>query len=737
MQRSNRAWVPFTLGLAWLFLIGWLVWRHAMVSDQPLIGDARGYWEKARSFWSLVATGHWANPFNIEPTKRPPGTILLSYPFGFSESFKGFLFRSIFVPIVLTWAAVQVTGRLARKSGDRKINIACLAVFICSAPLFFHFEYDFISPGTSYWGLVDNFMGAAGALSAALALYAAMRSSRSAALGAGLFASLCFCIKPTGLVVAVLVCLVWLIVALATAVSTRFRLATDEPMPSYRALLFGVLIYCAAVIPMVVIGRYFSTYFSAENIQYGDRAVGFLREAWLLPSFLTVVDYVRQTTGPLLTIAVVIALALGLVRSRQVADTGATRTSAMMSTASFSAALFIIFGLWFWLIYTGGSQARYAYPFLLGAIIFLVPVASDLISRAGPRTRLMLRVLLVFPALNIMLLLATFHPPAWWEYASGVNVRKTDVAGDMSMARGLLGLVRSTGRNVVVYEDFSGRSGILDSYWGFEISAHPGLPNVHVANPVDFLRTATFRVREVADADFLLFWVLRDEATIASELRADPIDSFVSEEHVFRAWVSSLSVPDGIQVYAQTDDLKLLKIVDHAKFEESLNNFVKGHHWRSIFTEANPAAWWSDAAISNRSNLVFNAAQPIRFDGGFEIRALALTKDADQLHLDLWWRSNPTSPIDDNWYFFVHELDGAGVAVKAENVRLRAFGEGASDQYMLQSITLPINPKAPPTSIGIGIFRLEHGNATTAKADSGNRDWGDHRVLISLPKQSP
>ncbi len=734
MQRSIRGRFPLILSLAWLALVAWLTWRHAVASDQPLIGDARGYWTKAQAFWRLVAKGSWINPFDIEPTKRPPGTILLSYPFGFSEAFKGFLFRSIVFPIGLTWAAVQVTGRLAKPSADRALDVACLAVFVCSAPLFFHFEYDFTSPATSYWGLVDNFMGAAGALSAALALYAAMRSSKSAALGAGLFADLCFCTKPTGLVVAVLVLLVWLVVALVTRASRRVHLDTGEPMPTYRALLMGVTIYCAAVVPVVTVGRYFSNYFSADNIQYGDRAVGFLREAWLLPSFLTVADYVRQTTGPLLTIGTALVLAIGLTRLGRFVRGAAPRRSAALATTTACALLFIVFGLWFWIFYTGGSQARYAYPFLLGSIVFLVPLAAQLISQAVPRTRLMLRLLLVLPALNIILLLTTFNPPAVWEYASGVNVRKTDVAGDMAMARTLLQFARNSGRQLVVYEDFSGRSGILDSYWGFEITAHPDLANVHVANPVDFLRTATFRVREVAGADFLLFWVLQDEAKIASGLRHDPVDSFVSEEHLFQAWVSSLSAADGIEVFAQTGDLRLLRVVDRPKFEQSLNHLVQTHHWRSIFNEANPAAWWSVADIVKRSNLVLDAEPPIHFDGGFEIRAMAVDKEPDQVHIDLWWRNTSDAPIDDNWYFFVHELDSTGEAIKGENIRLRAFGEGARGEYMLQSVTGAISRTRPPASLAVGIFHLEHGNATTARADSGKRDWGDHRVLIALPK---
>jgi hypothetical protein len=55
-------------------------------------------------------TGHFINPLKLEPTARPPGSIIMSYPFGFSLDFRGFLFRSVFLPILSIGLAVYIVA---------------------------------------------------------------------------------------------------------------------------------------------------------------------------------------------------------------------------------------------------------------------------------------------------------------------------------------------------------------------------------------------------------------------------------------------------------------------------------------------------------------------------------------------------------------------------------------------------------------------------------------------------
>ncbi|KRE06931.1 hypothetical protein ASE63_23555 [Bosea sp. Root381] len=106
-----QRYLPMLLVTLWLVFVAWSVWRSVEISEQPLIYDAVTYWLKARNFWGEITQGNFVNPLNVEPTGRPPGTVLMSYPFGFDASVKGFLFRSTFLAIALTVACPHQVAR--------------------------------------------------------------------------------------------------------------------------------------------------------------------------------------------------------------------------------------------------------------------------------------------------------------------------------------------------------------------------------------------------------------------------------------------------------------------------------------------------------------------------------------------------------------------------------------------------------------------------------------------------
>ncbi|MGH8557166.1 MAG: hypothetical protein ACRESZ_06830 [Methylococcales bacterium] len=62
----------------WIAFVGWTLWLHAQQSQQPPIHDTFGYYLKAYNFWTEIHQDKLFNPFDIEPSFRPPGTILMS-----------------------------------------------------------------------------------------------------------------------------------------------------------------------------------------------------------------------------------------------------------------------------------------------------------------------------------------------------------------------------------------------------------------------------------------------------------------------------------------------------------------------------------------------------------------------------------------------------------------------------------------------------------------------------------
>ena len=163
--------------LARLALVGTSTWRHTQETDQPPVHDAFTYYLKAHNFWANLSSAKGVNPLNLEPTFRPPGTVLMAYPFGFDPDYRNFYFRSIFLPIALLVAGVVVAGYGRDLSNRSKWYLALIAAFLTTLPAFYDFE---VAPGfavPSHWGLVDNFLGGMAALAAGASVRSVARQS--------------------------------------------------------------------------------------------------------------------------------------------------------------------------------------------------------------------------------------------------------------------------------------------------------------------------------------------------------------------------------------------------------------------------------------------------------------------------------------------------------------------------------------------------------------------------------
>ena len=75
----------------------------------PPVYDPIGYYCKARAVWDALSRGDLPGTLNGAMPQRPPGSVLLLYPFGFTPSIPGFLFRSVFTPIVIWTLALAIT----------------------------------------------------------------------------------------------------------------------------------------------------------------------------------------------------------------------------------------------------------------------------------------------------------------------------------------------------------------------------------------------------------------------------------------------------------------------------------------------------------------------------------------------------------------------------------------------------------------------------------------------------
>ena len=200
--------LPIAILLIWLTAIGMLIWHRVCESPQPPFHDALSYLQKAKSFWDNVSQGWPHNPLNLVQAVRPPGTVLLSYPFGFSSDYRGFLFRSVFVPFLIWVIAILISCLPNGKNVTLKSTWHSVFVVFILGPMPFFFQFE-CRAETSYWGVMDGFLASLSALTVACSARSLLYKSWVWAVIAAAIAAFCPLVKPSGSIVLLLTTIFW------------------------------------------------------------------------------------------------------------------------------------------------------------------------------------------------------------------------------------------------------------------------------------------------------------------------------------------------------------------------------------------------------------------------------------------------------------------------------------------------------------------------------------------------
>jgi hypothetical protein len=196
----------------WVVFLGITIWAHVRLTHEPPIYDTLTYNQKAYNFWQAAHQGHIFNPLNLEPTIRPPGTVLMAYPFGFNPDPRGLYFRSIFFPAALLVLSVLVATYDPRSETRERWRMVLTAAFFSTPAILYWFAVS-LDETTSNWGLVDNFMTGVAALAAAAAWRSVLRPTVNWFAIVAIASSFCLLIKPSGSLVAALIGLMWAFLA--------------------------------------------------------------------------------------------------------------------------------------------------------------------------------------------------------------------------------------------------------------------------------------------------------------------------------------------------------------------------------------------------------------------------------------------------------------------------------------------------------------------------------------------
>ena len=753
-----KSMIPHLIVMLWLIYIAAMVWEHDVQSVQPPHYDSLTYMQKAMNFWKAVDQGNLFNPLNIEPTNRPPGTILLSYPFKFSSDFKGFHFRSIFFPIVCIVIAVYMAAGIP-ESPAAGWGLAAVAIFFSAISMLYNFDNNEISPGVSYWGLVDNFQAGIAAMAAA----GYVRSLRSRSLPwlmwGAFFGSFTLLIKPSGLMVIALLTSTWLFVVCmewfcarkcqlsnTTDFKTKIlgassvgddpkKSSTPSPLPSQnhslesyklqRYIIIGgiqtFLIYFA-----VVLLCFFSNYFSMENFAYAKHALKVMGDLQK-ESPPQILSLLLELSGIAFAIWV-LGKGLLIIYYLFTRNNRHNFFSVKMVGLLLSVPIIWSLGVWYWLVVqVGGSQVRYFAPFFMMGAVFIIPVSLYIIQHGNRWIRLAEFVLCLLPALNIGVLLMMESPSLQWQRFSGVNIAVALDREEVHQAYTFLDELRNRKKNAILYSFFSGvLPDIFITVGLYEEMARPDLPAFKAISTVNWENGFVVKTDQLLSADYIL--VRKDLGRKAEKLTDKLIDTSDSESIFFQEWICGLNESAGVKIVTDGSVLRLLEVVDRQSFENETEFFVSAHSWRPEFIAANSQQrWWNEADVSGYATNF--AVKEIDFMGTYSLHALLLRRADTGIKVECWWEEMCHEDANKQWVMFFHLVDQSGKICHNLSMPLVYAPPFDNRRWKYGAVSFGQPISSDVTSLAFGIYRPNH---DVLMPDKGTRDWGGRRVLVPL-----
>jgi hypothetical protein len=728
IHRFGLRYVPhMVLGL-WLLFLAITVWQHAARSEFPPIHDALTYFEKAKNFWSQVDQSGLFNPFDVEPAFRPPGTVAMSYPFGFSADYRPFYFRSVVLPILCLTLAVFFAGNSRELRGSAQCNLALVAIFLSTLPLFYYFEMAIGFPALSHWGLVDNFLGGTSALAAAACIRSLRDQSRGWLISAACIAAFGLLIKPSGALVMGLIAAVWV-----AGIMWRMVFVETEAAGKHaaRRLLLRGLCVIGVIYGIVFLASFSSTYLSIQNLLFGTTAIAIMRaELQVTPGLL--LGLVHMSYGAALPLGAALIAVLAATYWNRFEPHANRWGRHFVVVTSVAACGSLGFGIWFWLFGSGGTtHPRYMAPFAFMFAVFMAPLVMQVTDRLPRWGTAVFRAWCVLPTVNLGLLLVHPDPSADWQRWTGVNLSVGKSIAIIDQAKALVNQTKKDGASVYLYAAHGVEDAVFQAVTGYENAMNPAAPRFVIRRPVDWQRPTVYRLDGILESDYILFEPTRDPAVKGRVLAQKTVATHDEERALFHAWFTDLTEGDGVVLVSETPTARVLKIVDRARFGASLSSLESAHSWRPIFVEANPRRWWSERDLTVLAKQFRFQLTDIQFAESFKVRALSVKRNLDEVSLGLWWERAETQPGE--WYFFIHSVNSAGRIIVNNQISLFNHGPVTSDDTIrFDQVTFRHPPGKDVSALGVGIYRPGE-QIVILPADSGTRDWGGRRVIVPLP----
>ena len=724
-------YLPISILALCLTVLGIGIYIKTARAIAPPIYDPMAYYTKGAMVWREWSSGRLVNPLNVGPTSRPPGTMLLTSPLGFSPNFRAFFFRSICFPVVVFALAFWLLAESqVRQPRQRWANLVG-ALILTSLPMFYQFERNSAISSPYDWGYMDCFLGALAALATALLIVSVRRCSIVLGAAGALVGALTLLVKPAGLVLMPMFCFLWAaeLIAMNWPILAEWR--KHRTLKRY-SIWTGLLL--VAIFAAVTAASFGSEYLSRTNLTIGYNGQKIVIDMFKNVSLVGLVAPQIQTSFGWHWLCAWMLAALLLFGG--IAVRASRRSLGGEDFLSLAVLGTLGLGIVWWVELAGPAMIRYVYPFVM---IFLVVLLPGILRRADlalPRwARPALAVVCVAPLCVIVALLFMDAPPLEAQRLVGVNLSAGQFGQEVKMGDLLVDQARQRGRNLKIYViPTDERPGVVEAEGTYSNLLHPGTPTFQIQRPNDWIHPIMVRRREFVQADFLLFYPVRDANALQALLAQPMVKDPVTESDVFSAWLTQASEEQGLQTVADSE-LRLVRVIDHAKLDEAFGRLVPKHNWRDLFYAEN-----NEPVVLTRESLISAAdrgvpgGRDVRFGDRFLLRGAVLAPKDGNLQMELFWQSLVEQPL--KYFVFVHAIDQHGKILTQADYeqspgartapRLAKAGEIWRD-------IVPLSGDQLKGAAGIA-FGIWEPPGTFLTADRGERDWENRRLILRVPE---
>jgi hypothetical protein len=335
------------------------------------------------------------------------------------------------------------------------------------------------------------------------------------------------------------------------------------------------------------------------------------------------------------------------------------------------------------------------------------------------------------PALNLALLLGGDNPPVAWQRVSGVSVSIGTHDDVVKQAEKFFAVTVKNCPKVELYYFFSGFPELIFVDVGrYKAVVDPDLELV-LRRSEDWAKGFMVRPNDLLVSDYICFEPLPQQE-IFQVLQQKDVATYWDEVRVFRAWLFGLGEDDGVVVVSKGRVL-VVKIVERSLFSSRLRSFIAARKWRPEFLRDFSKRWWTEseiAAYQRQGNKP--AVENVVFGGRFAFRSFVLRPvSGKKVRIEFWWRILNKDDKADQWQIFIHFIDGEGRICYQEAFSMAGYHKLATSSCLWCRESLEYDP-AFDTRVTALAFGVWHPKKGTLSADSGLRDWGNHRVVVPL-----